>query len=194
MKGSPLTSEARTPSMNAVDNIKRWLSVKGFSQQDLADRLTKLDSTPGSDPEFTRVWHRRSINRLLNGKRRIDLDDLFSISIALDVTPVMILFPEPVEGTDSDLYRIGGMPPIGNWEMTALLAKPADVMSRPRIGVEGWDTDAPLVWVRKPSVIAEKLNDLKSAYEEAHPGVEIDKVRGGDILQWAEDEGARKDE
>jgi transcriptional regulator with XRE-family HTH domain len=180
--------------MTAVDNIKRWMHVKGFSQQDLADRLTKVDSAPGSDPEFTRVWHRRSINRLLNGKRRIDLDDLYSIAVALDVTPVVILYPEPAEGTDSDLYRIGGMPPIGVWEMTALLAKPAEVISRPGVSVEGWDTDAPLVWIRKPSVITEKLNDLRSAYEEAHPGVEIATVSGGDILQWAEDQGADTDE
>jgi len=180
--------------MNAADNIKRWMRVKRISQQDLADRLTKIDREPGSDPESRRVWHRRSINRILNGQRRIDLNDLYSIAIALDVTAATILYPEPAEGTDSELFQIGGMPPIGDWEMTALLATPADMMSRPRIGVEEWDTDAPLVWVRKPSVIAEKLNDLKSAYEEAHPSAEIDTVSGGDILKWAEDQGAVEDQ
>lgn len=187
-----MTEHARTPSENAVDNIRRWMQAKGISQQELADRLTRIDSESDVNPQ--NVWHRRSINRLLNGKRRIDLDEVYSIALALEVTVGVILFPELVEGSDSDLFGIGGMPLVGDWEMKAMLAKPADMMSRPRIGVEGWATDAPLAWVRKPSVIAEKLNDLRSAYEEAHPGVEIDTVSGGDVLKWAEDQGADTDE
>jgi hypothetical protein len=182
--------EPRTPSENAVDNIKRWMTSGGIGQKQLADRLTRFEQDSAASPGSPRTWHRRSVNRLLNHKRRIDIDELYSISLVLGANVGMLLFPEPQDKPDSDRFRIGGMPSVGEWEMTALLARPTEVMSRPRIGVEGWDSDGPLTWVRKPSAMAEAVEGLRKAYEEAHPDINIDKVRGGDVLQWARDQGA----
>jgi transcriptional regulator with XRE-family HTH domain len=179
--------------MNAVDNIERWMRAKGIGQQELADRLTRFDSSPEDDSESESVWHRRTVNRLLNGQRRIDLDEVYSIALALDVTVGMILFPDAPEDSNSGVFRIGGMPPVGNWEMTAMLAKPAEVVSQPSIGIGGWDTDEPLTWVRKPSATDQALQVLKSAYEAAHPGIDISEAPAGDVLKWAEEQGAEVD-
>ena len=81
------------------------------------------------------------------------------------------------------------MPSIGEWEMTALLARPTEVMSRPRVGVEGWDSDGPLTWVRKPSAMVEAVDGLRRAYEEAHPSIDMSEVDGGDVMRWAEEQG-----
>ena len=180
----------RTPAENAVGNITRWMRAKGIGQQNLADRLTRIDRDLLASPGSTKSWHRRSINRLLNGQRRVDIDELYSIALALGVNVGMLLFPATQGESDSDLFRIGGLAPIGEWEMTALLARPTEVMSRPRIGVEGWESDGPLIWVRKPSAIAEALEGLRRAFEDAHPGVDIDEVNANDVLQWAEEQGA----
>jgi transcriptional regulator with XRE-family HTH domain len=182
--------KARTPSENAVDNIKRWMTSRGIGQQELANRLTKFEEDAAASPGSTRTWQRRSINRLLNHQRRIDIDELYAIALVLGANVGMLLFPEPQDKSDSDRFQIGGMPSIGEWEMTALLARPTEVMSRPRIGVEGWDSDGPLTWVRKPSATAEAVERLRRAYEEAHPRVDIDEVNSGDVLRWAEEQGA----
>lgn len=187
-----MAAVVRTPSENAVDNIKQWMRAKGIGQQELADRLTRIDSSP-DDPENKTVWHRRTVDRLLKGQRRIDLNEVYSIALALDVTVGMILFPDAPEGASSGVFLIGGMPPVGNWEMTAMLAKPAEVVSQPSVGIGGWDTDEPLTWVRKPSATDHALQVLKSAYEAAHPGIDMSDASGGDVLRWAEEQGAEVD-
>jgi hypothetical protein len=185
-----MSDQARTPSRNVVDNINRWMKAKGIGQQALTERLTRIDQVHGTASESSKTWHRRSINRLLNQQRRINIDELYSIALALEVNVGMLLFPEVPDDAESDRFQIGGLPSVGEWEMAAMLAKPAEVMSRPRVGVEGWDSDGPLVWIRKPSAMVEAVEGLRRAYEEAHPGISIDEVRGGDVLKWAEDQGA----
>lgn len=184
-----MTDQPRTPSRNAVDNIKLWMDAKGIGQRELAERLTRIDRPQGTDSDSSKTWHRRSINRLLNQQRRIDVDELYSIALALEVTVGMILSPDVPNESASSPFRIGALPSVGDWEMTALLATPAEVMSQSRIGLAGWDTDAPLTWVRKSSAVAEAMEDLRRAYEAAHPGIDIDDASGGDVLRWAKDQG-----
>jgi transcriptional regulator with XRE-family HTH domain len=65
------------PSELVAANIRAWMARFSITGQELSRRLTEA-SWPLSET---------SISRLLRGKRRIDMNDLFAIADALRTTP-----------------------------------------------------------------------------------------------------------
>lgn len=72
------------PTMRRVsENIERLRKLRGLSQAQLALRLTKI-GRPMLDT---------AVSKMERGSRRIDVDDLVALAIALNVSPVAILMP-----------------------------------------------------------------------------------------------------
>ncbi|MFE5788950.1 MULTISPECIES: helix-turn-helix domain-containing protein [Rhodococcus erythropolis group] len=67
----------------AADNVKRIRTAKNLTYADLSRRLTELD----------RPIATLGLSRIESYERRIDVDDLIALSIALDVSPNTLLTP-----------------------------------------------------------------------------------------------------
>jgi transcriptional regulator with XRE-family HTH domain len=64
-------------------NVKRVRVARDMTQQDLSDRLSRLG----------RPIPVASIGKIESGLRRVEVDDLVALSIALEVPPVALLLP-----------------------------------------------------------------------------------------------------
>ena len=81
-----------TPSSYVGPQVRKWRERKGWSQQDLADRLRELGA------EHT-GWSQTKVHKLEAGKlTRVLVDDVFELALALDVSPLYLL--TPLEGHD----------------------------------------------------------------------------------------------
>lgn len=76
--------------------VRKFREARGLSYAELSRRLGEL----GRDiPSL-------GLRRIEVGERRVDADDLVALAIALDVTPLALLFPSPDEG-DAQLVAKG---------------------------------------------------------------------------------------
>lgn len=106
MHATPLRGKLAIMATNAVlpgptskrvsENIERLRKARGLSQAQLANKLTKV-GRPMLDT---------AVSKMERGTRRVDVDDLVAIAIALNVTPIALLMPnqwdmEPVALTES---------------------------------------------------------------------------------------------
>lgn len=95
---NPATSLAKVAAANEVvpgpttryviANVKRLRAEQNLSQADLSRRMS----------EVGRPILPTGLHRLENGRRRIDVDDLIGLALALGVSPVTLLLPPIAEG------------------------------------------------------------------------------------------------
>jgi transcriptional regulator with XRE-family HTH domain len=71
-----------------VANVKRLRSNRGWSLAELSNRLR----------EVGRPIRATGLHRLEAEKRRVDVDDLVTLALALDVSPITLLMPFTAEG------------------------------------------------------------------------------------------------
>lgn len=84
-KVSPASNEV-VPGPTArqvVENVVRLRGARGLTREALADRLT----------EVGRPIRATGLARLEAGRRRVDVDDLIGLALALGVSPVALLLP-----------------------------------------------------------------------------------------------------
>jgi transcriptional regulator with XRE-family HTH domain len=72
-----------------VDNVKRLRADRRWSLAELSERMRQAG----------RPVLPSGLHRLEQGKRRVDVDDLVALAVALEVTPVTLLLP-PVRSGD----------------------------------------------------------------------------------------------
>lgn len=72
-------------------NIKRVRDDRGMSQNELSETLRELG----------RPIPPLGIHRIENGDRRVDVDDLVAIAVALEVSPTTFLLPNSQDSEDS---------------------------------------------------------------------------------------------
>jgi transcriptional regulator with XRE-family HTH domain len=74
-------------------NIKDLRADRGISQRQLSERMKKLG----------RPIPALGIHRIENGERRVDADDLVTLSVALGVSPVSLLTPHYLTAEGGEL-------------------------------------------------------------------------------------------
>lgn len=84
--GRPLGSSGET----VRQNIRRVRDQRGMSQNDLSARMRQLG----------RPIPPLGIHRIENGDRRVDVDDLVAIAVALEVSPTTFLVPNSTDRSD----------------------------------------------------------------------------------------------
>lgn len=81
-----MATNAVTPgpiSERVSENIERFRKLRGLSQAQLANKLTKA-GRPMLDT---------AVSKMERGVRRVDVDDLVALALALDISPVALLMP-----------------------------------------------------------------------------------------------------
>lgn len=79
---------------NVRANVQRIRTGAGMSYRELSDRL----SVAG------RPIPTLGLSRLENGERRVDVDDLVALALALSVSPATLLMPEHPEPTEHEAW------------------------------------------------------------------------------------------
>ncbi|MCH9732731.1 MAG: helix-turn-helix domain-containing protein [Actinomycetia bacterium] len=65
-------------------NVKRLRRTQGLTLRDLSDRMKRVDRPMGHS----------TISEIERGARRVDVDDLMALAVALGVWPATLLMPE----------------------------------------------------------------------------------------------------
>lgn len=101
----PLTREAvRFSTMETDDglgpngrrvaaNVRELRKARGLDLKDLSARLRDLGVSISLN----------ALSRVENGKRRVDVDDLVALAVALDVSPIRLLLPAEADGQEVEL-------------------------------------------------------------------------------------------
>lgn len=67
-------------------NIRAWRARQKLDQADVVERMRALGF---------KNWHRQTLSRIEQGERRITVEELVGLAIALDVTMHQLLGPQP---------------------------------------------------------------------------------------------------
>ena len=87
-------------------NIERLRTQLGISQRQLAVRLTELGRpVPGT-----------ALSKIERGERRVDVDDLVAIAIALGVSPSTLLLPNVADDTEAKVTGAGTVTAKAAWD------------------------------------------------------------------------------
>ena len=76
-----------------AENVASWRKARQLQQKDLSARLREIGR-----PMLPTV-----ISKIERGERRIDIDDLMALSVALDVSPLVLLLPRTGTGEETVL-------------------------------------------------------------------------------------------
>jgi len=87
-----------------INNLKRIRLSKNMTQQDIADKLTKLRNTQEKRKDYTPIT-RATISKYENGNLGISMPLLYDLSKILEV-PIPELFNSEVIYEDNDGYSI----------------------------------------------------------------------------------------
>lgn len=82
-----------TPEAIVSANVRRLRKSRRLTQEELAEQATRA----GHDLGSMAIWS------IENGKRRINVDDLYGLAEVLSVSPQQLLTPES-ERVDADLF------------------------------------------------------------------------------------------
>lgn len=85
-----------TAEATASANVRRLRKSLGLSQTALAERVTEAGAPLGD----MAIWG------IENGKRRINVDDLYALAEALQATPRELLSPQPESFSGSQVYEV----------------------------------------------------------------------------------------
>ncbi|HNP57521.1 MAG TPA: helix-turn-helix transcriptional regulator [Gordonia sp. (in: high G+C Gram-positive bacteria)] len=100
-------------------NVTRYRKRRGYSMRALAEELTTNGRTMSAS----------AISQIENTARRVDVDDLFAIAVALDVTPDLLLMPEAHSGDDRVPSVFGETAAARIWAYLRLDPPPGDPLN-----------------------------------------------------------------
>lgn len=125
-----------------MHNLPRFRGLRRMTLTDLSEKLDEL-GRPMSVPTLSAVE---------NGKRRIDVDDLVHLALALDVSPAALLMPA-TEAANDDIGNAPGQEP---WTLAsdwwAWLRSEHPLWEGPKTDphdVETWRRSVSPPWARK---------------------------------------------
>lgn len=84
---------AGLPTRTVALNLRRLREQRGLSVRTLA-RMSAFEDGAGGVPP-------NGVHEIENGLRRVDVDDLMALAVALDVSPCALLMPVPERPDDS---------------------------------------------------------------------------------------------
>jgi transcriptional regulator with XRE-family HTH domain len=81
--GGTVADDVPTPEDALARELARWRKVRDLTAQQLADRIAERGGN----------LSRQAISKIENGDRKVTLDEVATLAIALNVSPVLLAFP-----------------------------------------------------------------------------------------------------
>ena len=201
-----MSPDQLTPSDVVVANVRVYMQWRGLTHEDLADRVTTIGMGFGKKKGGRTVWHRRTVGQMLSGQRRIDVNELFALAVALETTVPALLSPHVGGIVDFDKeYRIGDLDPLAVSDFEILLEDLEEKEVRPRLILDEWPTvnheltevtqkrmmylgqDGPR-WAKQKTPFEQKLVDLREAFKVRHPDLDFDNATVPEILALVDED------
>jgi len=155
-----------SPSQNLLENLSWFMKDREVSQEELSRRMRVLGFG----------WHRRAVNRILKGDRRIDVEELVALAVCLETTAAMLLRPNgPVDVVNLDQrFKVGTAATLSGAEYSQLLLQvhPRDRTADKRLVNFPSEEPAeePIAWEDTLSWMREQIVRLaREQYLIAHP-------------------------
>lgn len=98
-------NDAGPTGRRVAKNIEMLREDRGLTQAQLAERVESLG----------RPMSRQAVSKVEQGFRRVDVDDLVAISIALDTTPSRVLLPGVAGQDEVELLPAVSVPSLDAW-------------------------------------------------------------------------------
>ena len=177
-----------TPSEVVAANIRVYMKWRGLTQKELAERMTLIGMGLATQSGGRTVWHQRTVGQILTGQRRIDVNELFGLAVALEVTVGALLSPTVDEVADFDAeYFIGDLDPLGFRDFEILLKDLSERESRPRLALSDWsggdDSHSMPRWVKKLNPDEQAFLDSLATFEAKHPEFDRDNVSLSEVVR-----------
>ncbi len=179
-----------TPSQIVAQNIRRYMKTAGLTQADLAGRLSDIGEGMSRTNDEDPGWHRATLGRLFSGERRISVNELFALALAVETTVAALLTPPDGAG-EPDSFTVGKIPSsFDRSEYLTLLHRPEERVSKDELGLEGWsntneDRRRPQ-WTMRRSAIRRAIEGARGAFERDHPGRSLDDVPAFEVVDYLE--------
>ncbi len=188
-----MSPDQLTPSDVVLANVRVYMRWRGLTQKEVAKRMTKIGMGFDKEEGGKTEWHRRTVGQMLSGERRIDVNELFSLAVALETTVPALLSPHIGGIVDFDMvYRVGVLDPLGVSDFEILLEEPAQKETRPRLVLDAWprgtDTQDVPRWARQRTPIAQKLHDDFEELKTRHPEFDFDNATAFEVIALAEED------
>jgi transcriptional regulator with XRE-family HTH domain len=122
----------KTIGQVVASNVRRWRDTRQLDQQDLADRLCDLG------------WQtdQPTVARIERGKRKVSVDDLAVLAVALNVPPPLLLLP--VHDAESVALTPKGTSPVYAWDVFEWMVGNEPLPGRDSVE---WRTGAEPLWL-----------------------------------------------
>lgn len=119
------------------------MSWRNLTQAELAERMNKAGAGTETGTGGRTSWYGKTVSNILSGSRRIDVDELYLLAIALETTVGALLAPEIENQSDVPTfphpkYQIGAMKPLQRESFRTLVQIPEPHEKRPNVGVLSW--------------------------------------------------------
>ena len=199
-----MSSDQLTPSDVVLANVRVYMRWRGLTQKEVAKRMTDIGMGFDKEEGGKTEWHRRTVGQMLSGERRIDVNELFSLAVALETTVPALLSPHIGGVVDFDKkYCIGELDPLRVSDFEILLEDLPEKEARPRLVVDAWLTGLSDMsptrrkhllathrprWARQRTPLAQKLFDDLEALRVRYPDVDFDRATGAEIIALAEED------
>ena len=182
-----------TPSKVVTENIKVYMRWRNLRQEDVAERMTVIGAGFNKKKGGKTAWYRRTVGQMLNGHRRIDVDELFDLAVALETTVGALLSPHVGKIVNFDAaYRIADLVPLSVLDFEILLQDLPERHARPRLVLSGLPTRTDplgdLHWVKEKNETEQALVVAIDAFKLAHPEIDVDTASGREIFAIIEDD------
>lgn len=126
-------------------NVQRLREARGMTKKQLADRVTELG----------RAMAPLAVSRIEAGTRRVDIDDLAAIAIALRVSPITLMLPWAERADETAEVTGAGSVPTGAAWLWAEGIRPL-ILSKadPIADMQRYILDSLPVWARDAARLA----------------------------------------
>ncbi|MEE8484984.1 MAG: hypothetical protein V3S38_00305 [Acidimicrobiia bacterium] len=146
---------ALSPTQNVAVNVRTFMTWRNLTQKEVAERMNEAGLDPGSG-RATR-WYAKTVSHVLSGSRRLSVDELYLLALALETSVAALLTPDISSRSETVSfprreYRIGAMSSIDRESFEHLLDIPTPPEPRPVVGVSWALRDpagGPPVWKSK---------------------------------------------
>lgn len=199
-----MSPDQMEPSDVVLANVRVYMRWRGLTQKEVAKRMTDIGMGFDKEEGGKTEWHRRTVGQMLSGKRRIDVNELFALAVALETTVPALLSPHIGGIVDFDVeFCIGELDPLRISDFEILLEDPPEKEARPLLVIGAWPTglsdvsptrrkvllamDGPR-WARQRTPFAQKLFDDLEALRVRYPNVDFDRATGAEILALVEED------
>ncbi len=180
-----MPSDEVSPTSVVYANVATYMRWRGLTQEDLAERMNQVGMGSRKRDGTRTSWHRRTVGQMLNGHRKIHVDELVALSSALETSVGALLSPRVGGVLNFDArYRIGDLESLDALEYEQLLEDLDEKESRPLVVLDAttFVPGATPQWKRRDDKVPNQFTALLARVRHENPDRDIDTMSFDEVM------------